>query len=165
MTKRTAPLGGGAMGEKKTRGGAFLNSHSTPVRPELLPVGGGCFARICGNVLTRRCSSRQFLHKPQAICYLRASLEQAERAGITLLEVEAPDRGQVYRASLAKFWAKAFPLNRGHGEQLGLDLGEWETEDGGPEPPEPPQMPAVNAAEPEDMAWAVPLPLFGWLAL
>ncbi len=164
MTKKTCPSARRGNGGNGARGGAVLNLEYSTSRPVFIPCGGNTFAQLRGNVLFRRCkASRHFLQKPPAIAFTVTALQRAERAGATLVEVEDTESGQVYRASLAKFWEKGFHFNRGFGFQVGLTLGEWETGEGGPEPPDAPEPPALNTAEPEPLA--VTLPLFEGLAL
>ena len=70
-------------------------------------------------------ASKHFLRVPEAIANDLDVLAQAKDAGAWLVEVTDRETGKVYRASLARIWARGFHVERGHGAQIALVLSEW----------------------------------------
>ena len=69
--------------------------------------------------------SRHMLRKPPAWCFCEESPRQAEAAGASAVELTDQETGKRYRATIALIGSKGFRVNRGHGEQLALELGWW----------------------------------------
>ena len=97
-------------------------------------AGGRIVAEVVDDVLYKRVrGSKHFLRRPAAICFDVAGLAFAESVGAKMVEVVDTETGRRYRASIAAVKAHGFRLERGHGEQIGLLLCQWQVEDeGGP---------------------------------
>jgi hypothetical protein len=68
-------------------------------------------------------SANGYLQKPRAICFSVSSLNEAERAGATRVQVKDKDTGDTWRASIAHIRENGFPVHRaGFEPQIGLPL-------------------------------------------
>jgi hypothetical protein len=88
----------------------------------------GC---VCEDgILKRRASAqRHQLRYPPAWAFEEQLLREAERQGVTLVQVVDTDTGQTYTASLSRFWTHGVRIERGHGVQWALPLNQWHRED------------------------------------
>lgn len=69
--------------------------------------------------------SKHFLRTPPAIAADVKVLEEAENLGCSYFEVTDTENGNLYRASLALFREKGFPVARGFGRQTALPFAYW----------------------------------------
>ena len=69
--------------------------------------------------------SRHFLGVPPGIAFDVTIIDKARRAGVVNLEVKDRETLRVYSTTLERFDKYAFPVSRGHGEQLGLAFTYW----------------------------------------
>ena len=79
-------------------------------------------------VFRKRIRAEHLLRTPAAICIQRILLDRLEGAGCETVEVDILGRG-VFRAPLARFRTRGFPVRRGFGEQVGLGLAHWDRAD------------------------------------
>ena len=100
--------------------------HSTPKRHPVQTANGRVVGHVEDGVLWKRVrGSRHMLRKPRAWAFDVQSLRDAEAAGATRVEVHDIDSGMTYSASLRQIRQCGFRVNRGHGDQIALRLGEW----------------------------------------
>jgi len=88
----------------------------------------GC---VCEDgMLKRRASAqRHQLRYPPAWAFEENILREAERQGVTLVQVVDTDTGQTYTAPLSRFWTHGVRVERGYGVQVALPLNQWHRED------------------------------------
>lgn len=88
--------------------------------------------QVCGQVLNGvfcwTGTDKHMLHKPPALALEVEVLRQLEALNVTALQFTNRENGVVYRAAFAHFQERAFPLNRGFGEQRALPLTGWTLE-------------------------------------
>jgi hypothetical protein len=83
-----------------------------------------------GDVFMKRISgSKHFLRKPPAIAFDISSLQHAEEAGATIVQVTDVDNGEMYRCTMHRIWQKGFEIDRGHGAQQAVTMENWTTGD------------------------------------
>jgi hypothetical protein len=70
--------------------------------------------------------SVHMLRRPPAWALDLQSLADAEAAGATAVEIHDRETGLTYWATIASIRRYGFPLNRGHGAQVGLVLERWQ---------------------------------------
>ncbi len=70
-------------------------------------------------------ASKHQLRKPPAWCFDARSLDQAEAAGATGVRLVDSETGATWSTGIASVRAFGFPVNRGHGAQIGLGLRYW----------------------------------------
>jgi len=88
---------------------------------------GRVVAVIDGQALFKKVdSTKHMLRKPPSWAFDRATIEEAQAAGATKIEVWAADEGITYKATMAHFLEYSFALNRGHNAQLAMPLRYWE---------------------------------------
>jgi len=88
---------------------------------------GRVVAVIDGQALFKKVdSSKHMLRKPPSWAFDTATIQDAQDAGATKIEVWATDEGITYTATMAHFLEYAFALNRGHNPQLAMPLRYWE---------------------------------------
>ena len=81
-------------------------------------------------VFSKRCrGSRHMLRRPVGWCLDVGSLDEAERVGASLVQIEDTESGRVYTASIKTIRDNGVPLDRGFGEQLLLPLDKWAVRD------------------------------------
>ena len=69
--------------------------------------------------------SKHFLRMPPAIAFDVSTLEDAERAGATTVEVIDKETSVIYRTSIYTIWKMGKRFNRGHGNQIFLPICNW----------------------------------------
>ena len=79
-------------------------------------------------VFCKRVAEKHILRKPPAIAIQASVVQQLESIGCRELHSLLED-GTVLVVSLSEFGRKAFPLNRGFGPQLALELRYWRKPD------------------------------------
>jgi hypothetical protein len=101
----------------------WLDTHSIP---------GVTSSRLVGVVDTEARTIRKKvkgsehqLRRPPAWAWAVEAIERARQAGCLWLEVEDTEANATWRASLACLDEHGFPLDRGFGAQVGLELGWW----------------------------------------
>ncbi len=93
-------------------------NNSTPIF-----LGNKVVGHVVGNVFKKRLSKKiHFLRIPPAIANDTSVLKQAEMQGATIFQVIDKDTGDIYTAPIAKIWKLGIRINRGHGEQIYLEL-------------------------------------------
>ena len=81
-------------------------------------------------VFSKRCrGSVHMLRRPVGWCLDVGSLDEAERAGASLVQIGDTESGKVYVASIKAIRDNGIPLDRGYGEQLLLPLSGWTVRD------------------------------------
>jgi hypothetical protein len=81
-------------------------------------------------ILKRKASAqRHQLRKPPAWAFEENILREAERQGVTLVQVVDTDTGTTYTASVSRFWTHGVRIERGFGVQWALPLNQWHRED------------------------------------
>jgi len=96
---------------------------TTPIRT----ADGRVVAVLDGQTLVKKVVAAQhMLRKPPSWAFDVATIEEAQEANTTSIEVLASDTGITYKATMAHFLEYAFTLDRGHGPQLALPLKYWE---------------------------------------
>ena len=73
--------------------------------------------------------SKHFLRKPPAICFDVSTLNTARSSWATQVRVYDKESGLVYVAPLENIERYGFKFNRGFGNQIGLVMEQWETEE------------------------------------
>jgi hypothetical protein len=88
----------------------------------------GC---VCEDgILKRRASAqRHQLRYPPAWAFEENILREAERQGVTLVQVVDTDTGQTYTAPCEQVLDAWCALERGYGVQWALPLNQWHRED------------------------------------
>lgn len=94
--------------------------------------------------------SRHALRRPRAIAFDASTLDDAERAGATIVEIYDTETGAVYRAAIATIRRAGFPVRRGHGNQWALGLEHWSRNGATPEAE---RQAAAQAARAEAASW------------
>jgi hypothetical protein len=131
MAEKGRPAGASG-GRRQGRNGGehpFQTQHSTfgLCRQVLRLPNGRVVGEVRGDVFVKRVwGSRHMLQKPRAWAVDVAVLRQAEALGARAVEVHDLEDGTVYRAPLERFWQRGIRVNRGHGEQRGLLLADWQ---------------------------------------
>ncbi|MGD0610057.1 MAG: hypothetical protein ABSB41_00970 [Anaerolineales bacterium] len=75
---------------------------------------------------TRRIQgSRHLLRSPKAVCMDESIYLRLGELGCEWLVVEDVESGVTYRARFLLFEEKQFPINRGFGHQVGMELRFW----------------------------------------
>lgn len=99
----------------------IVQSNSTPIYAGSKVVGyvieGTLYKTIHG--------SKHLLRRPPALGFDVDSLNQAELAGATRIEVTDAENGTIYRSAISHVRNQGFPLNRGFGEQIALHINDW----------------------------------------
>ncbi len=99
-------------------------------RVQLYRDDGKEVAGITGDTLHKTIiGSIHRLRKPPAICFDVGIIKEAQAERVRLIEVYDSETGELYSVTLARFLAHAFPVFRGHGDQLGLRLADWIRDD------------------------------------
>ena len=89
-------------------------------------VGKVCVGVVEGQVFHKNViGSKHMLRRPPAWAFDLETLDQAEQAGARWVRVRDAETGREYEAAIAYIRAKGFDVNRGHGRQVALPLGEW----------------------------------------
>ncbi len=96
-------------------------------------------------------ASEHFLRKPPAIAFDRSSVEDAQSAGATVVEVVDEEAARSYWATLATVKEHGFAVDRGHGAQVALTLGHWRATRYEAEKPSKQKPEAVGAKKGEDL--------------
>jgi len=131
-TKKQPAVGKTAGGDWTERGGQPAQAHSTTQAPRAQQPSHG---RIVGDVWRKSArKSEHMLWKPKpSWCVDLPDLERAEAAGVRWFEIRETEEGRVYRVALATFRLRGELFDRGHGQQVRLALGYFQTS-GQPEP-------------------------------
>jgi hypothetical protein len=88
---------------------------------------GQVVGKVERGVFSKHVSGRQHqLRRPPAWCCDLSILDQAEAAGAEWIEICDGDTGRTWRARTATWRARGFCVNRGHGQQVGLCLSEFD---------------------------------------
>ena len=127
MSKKQWPaVRGGGRGLDGRLGKATSHlDYITSVKVRL--TDGRVVGEVRGDVLVKRVQgSKHMLRTPRAWAVDVAVLRQAEALGARTVEVHDLEDGTVYRAPLERFWQRGIRVNRGHGEQRGLLLADWQ---------------------------------------
>lgn len=69
--------------------------------------------------------SKHFLRRPRAICFDRCTLRDAAAAGATRAAIFDRESGITYTTTFETIHKYAFPVYRGHGDQVGVALDRW----------------------------------------
>jgi hypothetical protein len=93
----------------------------------LIFAGSKVIGKVVDGIFYKNINRAHYLRQPPAIAFDIDSLNQAEKAGASWVQVIDRDRGIVYRASLEHIMTKGFQFNRGWGEQIALPLSGWIT--------------------------------------
>lgn len=97
--------------------------NSTPI---YRADGRAIVGRVEGDTFKKRLRSTiHQLRRPPAWAADLDTLDQAQAAGATRVEIKDLDTGKVYTADLADFYRHGVRVTRGHGVQLALVLGHW----------------------------------------
>ena len=81
-------------------------------------------------IFRKRCrASVHMLRRPVGWALDIQSLDEAEKAAATLVQIEDLESGKVYTASIKTIRDNGIPLDRGFGEQLLLPLSGWTIRD------------------------------------
>lgn len=89
--------------------------------------GAAVIGQVVGDTFRKRArSSLHLLQRPRAWACDVVSLDQAQAAGASWVEILDQDQDATYRAALADFYQHGIPLDRGHGDQLALTLNRWQ---------------------------------------
>jgi len=81
-------------------------------------------------IFRKRCrASVHMLRKPVGWALDIQSLDAAERAGATLVQIEDLESDRMYTATIKSIYDNGILLNRGFGEQLLLPLDKWTVRD------------------------------------
>ncbi len=130
QTKTEPAVGGGGQRQNDgvdSRASHHLYSTGKSGRQVLRLADGRVVGEVRDGVLVKRVRrSAHMLRKPRAWACDVAVLREAERLGARTVEIHDTETGDVYTAPVARFWARGFPVRRGHGEQVGLALSAWE---------------------------------------
>jgi len=94
----------------------------TPVR-----VGRHVVGHARGDTFYKVLQPAHFLRKPPAICFDVSSLADAAALGARKAHVTDAQTKHVYQAVFSTIRANGFPVRRGFGEQVGLELRYWQT--------------------------------------
>jgi hypothetical protein len=88
----------------------------------------GC---VCEDgILKRRASARRHqLRYPPAWAFEENILREAERNGVTLVQVVDTDTGCTFTSSISRFWTHGVRIERGYGVQWALPLNQWYKQD------------------------------------
>jgi len=70
-------------------------------------------------------ASIHFLHSPPAIAFDIHALDKAKQLGARKVLIFDTESGKEHRTLISTIYAKGFPLNRGHGDQIALPLEYW----------------------------------------
>ncbi len=77
-------------------------------------------------VLKRVASARRHqLRRPPAWAFEEQILREAERDGVTLVQIRDTDTGCTFTASISRFWTHGVRVERGYGVQWALPLNQW----------------------------------------
>ena len=97
------------------------HTHSTPIF-----AGKRITGVVIGDVFLKKVTaSKHFLRRPPAIAFDVSSLEQAQQAGAVWAKVVDRETMKVYFAMIETIMDEGFRFNRGHGDQVGPPLAEW----------------------------------------
>lgn len=91
----------------------YVRAASGRVVGEVLP--GGIFQKHVQH-------SKHYLSRPGGWCWDVASLREAESLGARVVEVLDTESGRAYRTTFDVIRRRGFGVNRGFGEQRGLEL-------------------------------------------
>ena len=98
-------------------------------RPKGIPVrvGRHVVGHVLGDTFHKTLQPGHFLRKPPAICFDVSSLADAAALGARKEHVTDAQTKHVYQAAFSAIRANGFPVRRGFGEQVGLELRYWQT--------------------------------------
>jgi hypothetical protein len=81
-------------------------------------------------MLKRKASAqRHQLRRPPAWAFEEQILREAERNGVTLVQVLDTDTGCTFTSSISRFWTHGLRIERGYGVQWALPLNQWYKQD------------------------------------
>jgi hypothetical protein len=81
-------------------------------------------------ILKRKASARRhMLRYPPAWAFEENILREAERQGVTLVQVVDTDTGCTFTSSISRFWTHGVRIERGFGVQWALPLNQWFKQD------------------------------------
>ena len=87
---------------------------------------GRVVAMLDGQTLIKKVVAAQhMLRKPPSWAFDVATIDEAQEANATSIEVWATDEGIIYTTTMAHFLNKSFALDRGHNPQLAMPLRYW----------------------------------------
>jgi len=126
----TRPAGGGASRKSPAQ---FYPNGGRKARGETLFVdhnGRRAIAgELYGDVFLRRMKDSHFLRRPRAVAVQQSIFDELLRRGCKHIRVLLTDSGGVLETSIERFQRHGFPVNRGFGAQIGLELSYWDTVD------------------------------------
>ncbi|RJP51871.1 MAG: hypothetical protein C4586_03715 [Anaerolineaceae bacterium] len=100
---------------------------------------------VIGNEWRKDIRNSHMLTTPPAIANDVQALHDAIRAGAEYFVATNKDSGIIYKASIAKFFDKGVPMNRGYGNQIYLCLADFlQSRDPNFIPPSDPEPPALD---------------------
>jgi hypothetical protein len=72
---------------------------------------------------------KKSLSRPPAWAFEEQILREAERHGVTLVQVLDTDTGCTFTSSISRFWTHGLRIERGYGVQWALPLNQWFKQD------------------------------------
>lgn len=102
--------------------GELSRTHYTPIY-----VGRKIVGKVQDGVFIKRVlASKHQLQKPPGYAFDITTLQQAEKAGASTVEIIDTETGNIYRAAISTIWTKGFPKHYpGYKPQYGLELHYW----------------------------------------
>lgn len=95
-------------------------------KPTPIYIAGRVIGNVSGNTFSKFIAgSKHLLRSPRAICFDRSTLQDAAAAGATYVEVHDWETSTVYEISFDAIHEYSFPVLRGHGDQVGVELSHW----------------------------------------
>jgi len=88
-------------------------------------VGKRIVGRVEGNTFYKSIAPNHYLTTPPAIAFDETTLEDAVKAGAVWVEVRDKKTSTKYRAKISHIWEKGIKFNRGHGDQVALEISGW----------------------------------------
>jgi len=73
----------------------------------------------------KRLKSSHILRAPRSIAIQQEAVEELRRSGCHTVRAVLVDEGRTLEAGLDDFERHGFPISRGYGEQIALQLGWW----------------------------------------
>ena len=70
-------------------------------------------------------SSKHMLQRPRGWAWDADILEEAERQGVTHVEIYDKETGKTYIVPIKDFWERGIGFNRGYGEQIVCPINYW----------------------------------------
>lgn len=90
-------------------------------------VGNKVVGTVNGPVFYKNVSSsKHFLRRPPAIAFDITSINAARDLGATEIQVYDKDTNKLFCTDMQTLRDQGFYVNRGYGEQIALDLDNWE---------------------------------------